>query len=100
MSKVIDVWRPLVPIYDQGEKVGLAEADHLLVKVDENENGRSVAVHPLMFADHLGLKDEWDNKSGYTVLGAAVEAELGGVDFPGDQLSAGQRGVVDLQMSL
>ena len=101
MALILDVWRPTQrPVGGDGYTTHTELADHLVVKLDRNEDGRVIGVLEVQFADHTGLQTEWENQTTPTILAAAVLANISTVDFPTDQLAAAQKAIISAQIAI
>jgi len=94
---VKNVYRPLVEANGTTGEVdgGLAPADHLLVLLDKNNDGRVQAWVTIKFADHAGLQAEWEAGTDTTILQAAIDAAVqAGVAWPEEPLTVAQKQVI------
>lgn len=99
--KLLNVYRPVVPVAGAGgEPGGLELAECLVVEIGRASNVGVVDRRELAFADYAGLEAEWDGGSATSVLAAAVNTDLAARSFATGGLTPAQRAVLGYEVSI
>lgn len=84
-----------------GERLGLTDADYLLVEVSRFDNDQSDDRVVLKFDDYAGLEAEFEAGTATTVLSSALTTAVAAkTDWQDNTLTSTQRaGVVDVEFT-